>query len=398
MLKTVIEARLPIVAVSTRDTINFPDILHNITGMKPVLFSAELTKLTANTLYFHIMDPDSKTRFGGHYMMLTKLESTLVVVNPPRMENAFFDAGEVPIPKAMLSEMMQTITENEHHTRQLVRALGGVTIKESAEFAKLTMARDQSLTPGGIMSTRKEYFQSQSGLFLVDPAQPVYMPDDRLHSWAVQEKHFFLNSGDSRLMPRGLLLDGPPGTGKTSGAKYLAEFWGVPLYRVDIGATKNKYVGESENNMLANLNRLDQEEPCIALFDEIEKAFSGNMGGDSQTTSSLLSQVLWWLAEHKSRVLVVMTTNNVQKLPPELYRDGRIDEVMMLKGLNQEQARDFVKTVADTFSVQLTAKNLDAAVESGFIQDSGMSVLASQAALTQAVYEQVKIITLLNNS
>ena len=395
MLKTVIEAKLPIVAVSTRDTINLSDVLFNITGHKPVTFVPGSSKLLPDTLYLIIMSPDTKILLGGHYMQLAKLESTLLVVNPPRMEDAFFDAGEVPIPKNMLFDMMQTITEDATLAKNLVRALGGVTLKESAELAKLNMARDQSLTAGGIVSIRNEYFQAQSGLFLVDPAQPFYMPDDVLEKWVVKQKQFFLNSDDPRLMPRGLLLDGPPGVGKTSGAKYLAEQWGVPLYRVDVGATKNKYVGESENNMLANLNRLDREEPCIALFDEIEKVFAGNESGDSNTTNTMMSQVLWWLAEHKSRVLVIMTTNKIKRLPPELYRDGRIDDVMVFKGLDEEQSHVFVQTIANTFDVQLTAKHLGAAVKAGFSGEQSSGVpLASHAALTQAVYEQVKHIKL----
>src|SRR5581483_7259547 len=126
-----------------------------------------------------------------------------------------------------------------------------------------------------------------------------YAPDDKLAAWIKKERTFFLHEKDDRLVPRGLLFDGPPGVGKTSGAKFIAEQWGVPLYRVDIGGTKNKWLGESEANWLANLSRLDNEEPCIALFDEIEKAFSVQHGhGDSGTTTTMLSQLLWWLAEH----------------------------------------------------------------------------------------------------
>lgn len=81
-----------------------------------------------------------------------------------------------------------------------------------------------------------------------------------------------------------------------------------------------------------------------------------------------------------------------------MYRDGRIDEVMTFKGLDETQAHDFVKIIADTFSVKLAPENVSAAVKSGFSKDGTPSIYASQAALTQAVYEQVKIITLLNNS
>ena len=102
--------------------------------------------------------------------------------------------------------------------------------------------------------------------------------------------------------------------------------------------------------MLANLARLDQAEPCVVLIDEIEKVFSTKGGDlDGATTTTMLSQLLWWLAEHKSRVLTVMTTNNAKALPPELYREGRIDEVMVFEGLTGADAAKFVKGVVSTF-------------------------------------------------
>ncbi|QXN72658.1 AAA-ATPase [Rhodobacter phage RcZahn] len=390
MLKTVIDAGLPIIAATTRDTINLADVLHEITGKQPVTYAPGTTKPVADTLYLFIMRRDDKpVDLSKLYSALIKLESTLIVVNPPRMEDYFFDAGEVPIPKKMLHDMLFTVTEDEQLTTDLVRALGGVTLKEAAELAKLTMARDQSLTAHGIVQTRKEYFQSQTGLFLVDPAQPLYIPDEKLAKWVQTEKSFFMQPPDTRLMPRGLLFDGPPGTGKTAGAKYIASEWGVPLYRFDVGSTKNKYVGESEGNMRANLARLDREEPCIVLFDEMEKVFADGEHGDSNTTTSMMSQVLWWLAEHQSRVLTIMTTNKKTKLPPELYREGRIDEVLDFQGLTMDEAPDFVMKVAKTFKANLGPQHIKQAVKEAF---SGQEVneRISHALLTRATYGQVK--------
>ena len=123
----------------------------------------------------------------------------------------------------------------------------------------------------------------------------------------------------------------------------------MPLYRVDIGGTKNKYVGQSEGNMLTNLSRLDHEEPCVALLDEVEKVFATSNNDSSGTTSTMLSQLLWWLAERRTRVLVIMTTNKASALPKELYREGRIDKVMVFNGLNHDEAVPFVKSVFGTF-------------------------------------------------
>ena len=100
---------------------------------------------------------------------------------------------------------------------------------------------------------------------------------------------------------------------------------------------------------LTNLSRLDHEEPAVALLDEVEKVFATSNNDTSGTTSTMLSQLLWWLAERKSRVLLIMTTNNAKALPKELYREGRVDQVMMFAGLNEEEAYDFAKDVLLTF-------------------------------------------------
>ena len=101
--------------------------------------------------------------------------------------------------------------------------------------------------------------------------------------------------------------------------------------------------------MLTNLSRLDHEEPCVALLDEVEKVFATSNNDSSGTTSTMLSQLLWWLAERRTRVLVIMTTNKASALPKELYREGRIDKVMVFNGLIHAEAGSFVKQVFGTF-------------------------------------------------
>jgi SpoVK/Ycf46/Vps4 family AAA+-type ATPase len=277
----------------------------------------------------------------------------------------------------------------------MLRALGGVTIKECAELAQLTMARDGGLTAQGIVATRKQFFQGQRGLTLVESHQDFYLPDPELAEWIERERPFFVNEGvDPRLVPRGLLLDGPPGVGKTSGAKYIADKWGVPLYRFDLSGTKDKYVGQSERFMSANLQRIDQEEPCVVLFDEIEKSFSvTHFGGDGNTSSGMLSQLLWWLAEHKSRVLSIMTTNDARKLPPELHRERRIDRAMELEGLSIDEAEGFVEALLKTFSIFGDNDLLDGHIET-IVQSIKLPPeeegRISHAALTEVIYSYVK--------
>jgi hypothetical protein len=393
MLKLAIDAQLPLVAVTTRDSMNLHDVLEEITKRHAVAWLPN-TPVAKNTLYTYVFSKAAELPLFQLYEKMVQVESTLVVVNPPKVQEPMFDAGEVPVPRSLILKFMSVVVDNKDKAEELLRGLGGCTLKEAAELARLTMARDQSLTVQGLMVTRKSSFQASSGLTQVDTAQTFYIPPKDLAGWVAAERGFFLTGTDPRLMPRGLLFDGPPGVGKTAGAKWMAEQIGVPLYRVDIGGTKNKYVGQSEANLLVNLGRLDHEEPCIALLDEVEKVFGGVSEGDSGTTTTMLSQLLWWLAERRSRVLVIMTTNNAKKLPKELYREGRIDQVMWFGGLDEGASKAFVQSVLATFTKKAIPDDrlvaiVKEAMDASKIAGSNPPTV-SQAALTKAVYQYIK--------
>lgn len=394
MLKLAIEAQLPIVAVTSRDTMNLHDVLQEITGKQPVAWTpnAELAKKTLYTFIHH--GKAVELPLTQLYEKLVARESTLVIVNPPQMKEPMFDAGEVPVPKALLLAFMTAVVDDDEKAEELLRGLGGCTLKEAAELARLTMARDSSLTVQGLMETRKTSFHASNGLTQVDANQTFYVAPTNLTQWVAKEREYFLTGTDPRLIPRGLLFDGPPGVGKTAAAKWMAAELGVPLYRVDIGGTKNKYVGQSEANLLTNLSRLDHEEPCLALLDEVEKVFATSNNDTSGTTSTMLSQLLWWLAERRSRVLVIMTTNNAKSLPKELYREGRIDDVMWFGGLEFGGAELFVSKVLQTFSaLSWTPKHVDEIVAEAFASskiEGTNPPMVSQAALTTQVYNFVK--------
>jgi len=400
MLKLAVQASLPMVAVTTRDTMNLPDVIAHITGRKPLSWLPASGKaFEPKTLHLYEFDDMGKQmNLDALYHKLVAAESTLLIVNPPKVVEPMFHAGEVPVPRDMMFNFIRQVIQDDAKAGALIQGLGGCTIKEAAEMARLTMARDHSLTSQGLMETRKECFMGGRGLTPVDTEQDYYEPHGGLKDWVETERAFFLHGSDHRLIPRGLLLDGPPGVGKTAASKWLAQQIGVPLYRVDVGGTKNKYVGESEAQMLTNLSRLDNEEPCIALFDEIEKVFTNGGGDSSGTTTTMLSQLLWWLAERKTRVMVVMTTNNAKALPRELYRDGRIDQVLWFNGLTKDLAHEFIHSILDTFDWSDCDKPTNAAVEK-----AGKDIFASSkiegtnpaqvphSALRSAAYDLVKL-------
>jgi len=128
--------------------------------------------------------------------------------------------------------------------------------------------------------------------------------------------------------PKGVLIAGMPGCGKSLTAKATASLFKLPLLRLDMGALLGKYVGDSESNMRKALSMSESISPCVLWVDELEKAFD-NSGGNSgsEITARLLGTFLTWLQEKSKPVFVVATANNISKLPPELLRKGRFDEV-----------------------------------------------------------------------
>lgn len=129
--------------------------------------------------------------------------------------------------------------------------------------------------------------------------------------------------------PKGVLLCGVPGCGKSLSAKAIATEWGLPLYRLDMGAVMGMYVGESENNLREALATADRVAPCILWIDEIEKGLASG-AGDNSVTKRLIGQFLFWMQESTSKAFLVATANDVSSLPPELLRKGRFDEVFFV--------------------------------------------------------------------
>ena len=139
--------------------------------------------------------------------------------------------------------------------------------------------------------------------------------------------------------PKGVLLVGMPGCGKSLAAKASARLFNVPLLRLDIGRLLGKYVGESEHNMRVALKTAESISPCILWIDEIEKAFAGidQNGGASDITKRLFGQFLTWLQEKENTVFVVATANDITTFPPEFLRKGRFDEVFFIDFPNEEE-------------------------------------------------------------
>jgi len=138
--------------------------------------------------------------------------------------------------------------------------------------------------------------------------------------------------------PRGVLLMGIPGCGKSLSAKCIAASFGQPLYRLDFATVQNKWLGESERRLKESLDFADSRSPCVLWIDEIEKGLS--VSEHDSYTKKLLGMFLTYLQESRSNVFVVATSNDVQRLPPELLRKGRFDEVFFVDLPNEAERRE----------------------------------------------------------
>ncbi|MBW4513982.1 MAG: AAA family ATPase [Timaviella obliquedivisa GSE-PSE-MK23-08B] len=165
---------------------------------------------------------------------------------------------------------------------------------------------------------------------------------DNLKDWLLRRGGAFSEKARQYGLPhpRGLLLVGIQGTGKSLTAKAIAHHWHLPLLRLDVGRLFAGLVGESESRTRQMIQLAEALAPCILWIDEIDKAFSGLEGrGDSGTSSRVFGTVVTWLAEKASPVFVVATANNIQALPPEMLRRGRFDEIFFVGLPNQEERK-----------------------------------------------------------
>lgn len=167
---------------------------------------------------------------------------------------------------------------------------------------------------------------------------------DNLKAWLKKKAKVFKNIDKAKEfgvdIPKGVLIAGVPGCGKSLNAKAAAKLFEVPLLRLDMGRIMGKYVGESETNMRKAIALAEAIAPCVVWIDELEKGFAGvgGDGGGADVTTRLFGSLLTWMQEKESAAFVVATANDIIKLPPELLRKGRFDEIFYV-GLPSDNER-----------------------------------------------------------
>lgn len=218
--------------------------------------------------------------------------------------------------------------------QKLVDNLSGLSLNDVKRLTRQAIFNDGALTEDDIkpMLAAKYQLLNRGGTlsFEADTAQFADIGGlKNLRRWVAQRKAAFDGSAPELDAPKGVLLLGVQGCGKSLAARAAAGVLGVPLVRLDFGALYSKWHGESEKNLRESLASAEALAPCVLWLDEIEKALSSG-DNDGGTSRRVLGAFLTWLAEQRSRVFIVATANDITALPPELVRKGRFDEIFFV--------------------------------------------------------------------
>lgn len=274
-------------------------------------------------------------QFGRHIVVLAP-----VVKLPAELERQFVVLRH-PLPtKEQLREIAASLVSGDDaalgngSSGQLIDAASGLTRAEAESAFSLSLVRHGHLAADEIWELKARWLRKNGLLssYRSSTGFETLGGLSNLKQFCAQSLRS-RNGSDQVVLPRGVLMLGVPGTGKSAFAKALGKETGRPVLCLDVGQLMGSLVGQTEQNIRQALQAADAMAPCILFVDEVEKALAGVASGgrgDSGVSSRLFGTLLTWLNDHTSDVYVVMTCNNIQQLPPEFSRAERFDAIMFL--------------------------------------------------------------------
>lgn len=251
------------------------------------------------------------------------------------------------------------LTLTDQDRRLIVKALRGLTGQQIKNIINQCMLEDYTLNIHDLQrieSCKKDIFDQEGILEFCIPDHKHNIANlDNLKRWLTERKESFLQSEPSSKLPtpKGVLLMGVQGCGKSLAIKVIANELRLALYRLDLSKLYSKYIGETEQNLRKTLKIIEQLAPLCLWIDEIEKVFAASGGDiDGGVSQRILGTFLTWMQERKAPCFIAATANNIYQLPPEFLRKGRFDEIFFVD-LPDTATREHI------FRIHLFKRNLD---------------------------------------
>lgn len=312
----------------------------------------------------YLEDPKIVSKIKGIARMINQgADATVIIVSSvlviPKdlekyitiLEMDYLNTDEIRhIIQNFIQENLKQQKVDEKLIDEFAIAFKGLTEFEIMNLLALSYADDGELTRKDLrlIFEQKQQMIKKAGILEIIPLKETI--DDiggleNLKEWFVRKEKVYRNMEKAKKygvdMPKGVLIVGVPGCGKSLNAKAVASLFEVPLLRLDMGRLMGKYVGESEGNLRNAIALAEAISPCVLWIDELEKAFAGigASGGGAEVTTRLFGNFLTWMQEKESLTFVVATANDITKLPPELLRKGRFDEIFYV-GLPNSTERE----------------------------------------------------------
>ena len=283
-----------------------------------------------------------------------------VTVIPRELEN-YITIFDIPLPtideirgiiRAFITDM--EIEVDADTIDEIALSFKGLNEFQIRQILTLAYQDGGCITRGdkALILKEKEQFIKKSGMLeIVNFSESIEDIGglENLKDW-LYRKAFIFRELDKAIkfgvdVPKGIMIIGMPGWGKSLTAKATASLFEIPLVRLDVGRLLGKYVGESEENMRNALKLSEAISPCVLWIDEIEKAFAGvgGEGSGNDVTTRLFGQFLTWMQEKENTVFIVATANDISRLPPEFLRKGRFDELFFVDLPNGTERRKILE-------------------------------------------------------
>jgi len=308
-----------------------------------------------------------------------------------RVELAFPDAAERraivdEVAREWVAQTGTAVRADETSVALLVENLAGLAVSDVRRLARTAIFNDGAVTPADVpLVAKAKYELLDRGGVLTFEHDPAAIGDlagmSRVKEWLEIRRPAFDGSAPALDPPRGILLLGVQGCGKSLAAKVASKVLGVPLLRMDLASVHDKYVGESERKLRESLATAEVMSPCVVWIDEIEKGLATS-DGDAGSSQRVLGTFLTWLAERAGRVFVVATANDISRLPPELIRKGRFDETFFVDLPTARVRAEVFRIHAGSRGVTLT----DDAVHALALATEGFSGAEIEQVVVSAAY------------